>query len=241
MEYKAANLARAYGIPESTISRALKRGDLVKNSGGRIDDDNERNRKYLSEHRLKGAHAAPVASAETPLAEVQPAAPLPQTDIDLESRLAVYRQMQSMTIREAVTTYGSAEAMRDFISALRDMSAADEKDQKVRERRQGLIDKDFVVAHLFQFVSTLITQVLEYPESAVDVIIALIQAKGIAARNEVCERMEKGLSGIIVGAKEEITKELSGLTAKYQKENDNDEIKERLEVIEKAVVGENAA
>jgi hypothetical protein len=230
MEYKQAELSRVYVIPESTISRALKRGDLVKNSGGRIDDENPRNSAYLSPRRLKANREAIEKNEIT----VQPIArDIEVKSMDLESRLAIYHQMQRMTIREAIIAYGSAESMRDFVGLLRDMSVADEKDQKVRERRLQLVEKDFIVARVFQYLDGLMRQLLEYPESSVDDIIALIMSKGMDARLDVSRKMETGISKIIKDAKEQVVKELSGLRAKYQ---DDDKIEEIREAIEEAIV-----
>jgi hypothetical protein len=232
MEYKQADLARAYGIPESTISRAIGRGDLVKNSGGRIDDENPKNKAYLSERHQKGNRDAEPDSSGKPVSKPPATVALIEArPTDLESRLEVYKQMRSMTIQEAIALYGSAEAMRDFVGALRDISAAEEKDTKTREKRLELVEKDFVTSHVYQFLDNLMKQLLEFPESSVDGIIALVLSRGQDARLEVSQKMEAGLTKIISGAKEHITKALLGLKAKYQKD-DEDEIKERLEAIE---------
>jgi len=106
--------------------------------------------------------------------------------------------------------------MQEYVKMLKDLSAADERDQKVRERRLQLIEKDFVIARLIQYLDILMKQLLEYPESTVDEIIALVQAQGGAARLDVSRKLEIGISKIIKDSKEQLVKELSGLRAKYQ-------------------------
>ena len=233
MEYKQAELARAYGVPESTISRALKRGDLVKNSGGRIDDENPRNGKYLSERRLKANREAVRKSGENAVAEPAAAGNAEARSMDMESRLAIYRQMSGMTIREAIIAYGSAEAMRDFVLLMRDMAAADEKDQRTRERRLELIEKEFVTAHVFQYLDVLNNQLLEWPESYADTIVSLAQAGGVGAKADVIRVIQDGIAKIIKGAKDHVIKEINSLRPKYQK--GADDISERLEAIENKI------
>jgi hypothetical protein len=233
MEYKQAELARIYVMPESTISRALKRGDLVKNSGGRIDDENPRNSAYLSPRRLKANREAIEKSEGNALAARAEVKNIEVKNMDLESRLAIYQQMQRMTIREAIIAYGSAEAMRDFVGLLRDMAAADEKDQKVRERRLQLVEKDFVTSHIFQYLDTLNNQLLDWPDSFADSIVSFVQAAGAGARSEVIRVIKDGTTKIIRGAKEHIANEMRSLQVKHNERDDG--ISDRLEAIENKI------
>jgi hypothetical protein len=121
-----------------------------------------------------------------------------------------------MTIRDLVIKYRGLEGISQYVKMLRDLAAADERDQKTRERRLLLIEKDFVIARLFQYLDVLMKQLLEYPESAVDEIIALVQAEGGNERIDVSRKLENGISKIIKDSKEQLLKELSGLRAKYQ-------------------------
>jgi hypothetical protein len=233
MEYKQAELARVYGVPESTISRALKRGDLVKNSGGRIDDENPRNVKYLSERRLKANREAVKRSGENEVTGTEPPRNAEARPMDMESRLEIYRQMSAMTIREAIITYGSAGSMREFVLLMRDMAAADEKDQRTKERRLELIEKEFVTAHVFQYLDVLNNQLLEWPESYADTLVSLAQAAGGNAKADVIRVVRDGITKIIQGAKDHVIKEINSMRSKYQKSVDD--VSERLEAIENKI------
>ena len=115
--------------------------------------------------------------------------------------------------------------MQEYVRMLKDLIATDERDQKVRERRLQLVEKDFVTARQIQYLEMLMKQLLEYPESAVDEIIALVQAQGDTARLDVSRKLEAGISKIIRNSKEELIKELSGLRSKYQ---DDDRLSEKI-------------
>jgi hypothetical protein len=108
---------------------------------------------------------------------------------------------------------------------LRDLAAADEKDQKTRERRLQLVEKDFIISHIFQFLDVLLKQLLEWPKGAVDGIVALIQSEGAEARNDVTRLMEKGITDIIKDAKGQVIKDMDSLRAKYRDEDRLDEVK----------------
>ena len=112
---------------------------------------------------------------------------------------------------------------------LRDLAAADEKDQKTQERRLQLVEKDFIIARVFQYLDDLMKQLLEWPSGAAAGIIALVLSGGEEARLDVIKELEKGLGNIIKDAKTQIIKELSGLRAKYQEDDKLDEVKDAIE------------
>lgn len=134
--------------------------------------------------------------------------------------------MLGLTLRELVIKFKGMDGMDRYVKMLKDLSAADEKDQKVQERRLQLVEKDFVIARIFQYLDVLMKQILEYPESAADGIISIVQAEGGAARADVVAKLENGLSRIIKDSKEQVVKELSGLRSKYQDDGLDEKIKE---------------
>ena len=113
--------------------------------------------------------------------------------------------------------------MQEYVKMLKDLAAADERDQKVRERRLQLVEKDFVIARLIQYLDVLMKQLLEFPESVVDELIALVQAQGGAARIDVSRKLEHGISRIIKNSKEQLIEELRGLRSKYQEDDGLDQ------------------
>jgi hypothetical protein len=234
MEYKSVELCKVYGIPASTISMALSRGDLVKNSGGRIDDENPRNSAYLASRRLRSQKEALEGDGKTAERLAQTVNLDSLNDLDLAERFKIYPKIMRMTIREAVLKFGGVEGVEHFVKVLRDVASAEEKDQKLRERRLQLIEKDFVVAHVFSYLDFLNRQILESSASIVDEIIALVQSEGGAARQKILKIISGASGRCLVGAKEHINDNISALRVKYQKESDIDE---RLERIEQSLEG----
>jgi hypothetical protein len=226
-----AEFARIGGISPSVISRKIKHKTLVCNAAGLLDTDNQVNARYLAKRRLKmnaEALADDGKNVEHTLKNIDFAE---FGDAEISEHAGLPRKLLGMTIRELVMKYKGLDGLERYVKMLKDLSTADEKDQKVQERRLQLVEKDFVVARLFNFVDTLMKQLLEYPESAVDDVVSLALSEGVNARQDVSRKMESGISRIIKDSKEQIIKELSGLRAKYQEDDKLDDIREALEEV----------
>ena len=227
-EVRPAEFARMCGVSSSVISRKMKANTLVRNAAGLLDTDNPVNNRYMSRRWLKSNVEAVVNSgvdAEDVLKTVDFST---LDDSELAARFLLPSQALRMTMRELIVRYRGMEGLEKQIKMLRDLMAAEEKEQRNLAHRLELVDKDFVTSRIFQFLDTLMRQALEYPESAVDEIISLVQSEGIAARNDVTAKMQKGITGIIKGPKDNVIKELSGLQGKYQ---GSENIEEKLDAI----------
>jgi hypothetical protein len=232
MEYKQADFCQTYGIARSTVSMAIKRGALQKNTAGLIDDENTLNKVFLAKHRLKATNEALAddgKNAERVIKQIDFSTP---DDYEIAEHAGLPQKLLGMTIRELVVKHRGLSGLGEYIKMLRDLAAADKKDQKIRERRLQLAEKDFIIARVFQYIDTLMRQLLEWPGGAADGIIALVQSEKAAARLGVIRLMEKGIADIIKDSKAQIMKEMGGLRAKYQDEDKLDEVKA---VIEEAI------
>lgn len=142
----------------------------------------------------------------------------------------------NMTLRELIIKRGGGtiDGVEKYSKILRDLVTADEKDQKLQERRLLQVPKDFVVSRLFDFVDQLMNKLLDVPESITDQVIAYVQAGGDSMRQNVINLISDNVSRCIAGTKEHIISELNGLKGKYDKQDASaddviSEIKEQLE------------
>ena len=212
-----AEFARICGVAASVISRKIGNKTLIRNAAGMIDTENPVNARYAAKRRLKSnSKALDAVDVKDDAAKPSPVDFTNLSDHDISEYAGLPQRLLGLTLRELVTRFKGLPGMQEYVKMLKDLSAADERDQKVRERRLQLIEKDFVIARLIQYLDILMKQLLEYPESTVDEIIALVQAQGGAARLDVSRKLEIGISKIIKDSKEQLIKELSGLRAKYQ-------------------------
>jgi AmiR/NasT family two-component response regulator len=155
-------------------------------------------------------------------------------DNEISEHTGLPRKLLSMTIRELVVKFKGMEGMERYIKSLKDLTIAEAQDQKTQERRLQLVEKDFIISHVFAFNDFLLKQLLEFPESIVDEVVALVMSEGLEARASVRNLIVSGAGKIIKGAKSQILDNLSTLAVKYQKE---DSLNERLERIEEKLEG----
>jgi hypothetical protein len=232
MEYKQADFCKTYNLLPSTVTMAIKRGALQKNAADLLDDENTINKLFLAKRRLKNTNEALAddgKNAERIAKKIDFAA---LDDYELADHAGLPKKLLGMTIRDLVIRFKGLDGLERYVKMLRDLAAADEKDQKTQERRLQLVEKDFIIARVFQFIDDILKQILEYPTGVVAGIIALVLSAGEGARNEIIKELEKGLGNIIKDVKSQIIKELSGLRAKYQDDVSLEEVKE---IIKEAV------
>jgi hypothetical protein len=229
MEYKQADFCKIYGLLPSTVNMAIKRGAVIKNTAGLIDDENTTNKIFMAKHRIKANNEALADDGKNAERVIKKTDFSAFDDYEIADHAGLPKKLLGMTIRDLVIKFKGMDGLERYVKMLRDLAAADEKDQKTRERRLELVDKDFVISRVFQYLDVLMKQLLEWPEGGVDGIIAIVQSQGEAARREVVRIMEKGVSDIIKDSKNQVIKEFSGLRAKYQDDDKLDEVKAAIE------------
>jgi len=232
MEYKQSDFCKTYGLRPSTVTMAIKRGALQKNAANLLDDENTINKLFLTARQLTKTNEALADDGKNAERITKKNDFGALDEYELADHAGLPKKLLNMTIRDLVIRFKGLDGLERYVKMLRDLAAADEKDQKTQERRLQLVEKDFIIARIFQFIDDLLKQILEYPAGAAAGIIALALAAGDGARNEIIQSLEKGLGAIIKDAKSQIIKELSGLRAKYQDDVSLEEVKE---IIKEAV------
>jgi hypothetical protein len=236
MEVKPAEFARMAGVSRASISEKIKNKTLIVNAAAMLDTDNPVNAAYLSKHRQKQAEQAMAAEIKagdqksfTGKTFSGSGPPLDDAALILATGLPA-RELLNMTMREIVTKYPGIDKIERYSKILKETTMTAEKEQRIQERGLTLISKDFTISRLFAFIDDLINRLIEYPESAVDKIIALAISESETTRIDIVETMADGISRIIAGSKKTILSELNSLKNKYQKEIQNhdriEEIKE---------------
>lgn len=273
MEVTASEFARMCGVSPMAISKKIKNGTLIKNSGKKLDTDNPVNRRYLERKQAKlkarlemqSIEAAAQGAAldapamESPSVEtfsgqeqsaetknfLNPSAAAStnekKTGLDFgmdadgtiadagkksgaELRAAVKssehkpRLVMNMTIAELLRTFGTMDNIEQFSKIQRDLSVADEREQRTQERRMIQIPKDFVVQRFFGYIDSLMNQLLDVPEAVCDQVIATSLAGGNDCRTSVMRILSDNLTKCISGAKTHIIGELNALRGKYDKQ-----------------------
>lgn len=129
------------------------------------------------------------------------------------------RLVMNMTIAELLRTFRTMDNIEQFSKIQRDLSVADEREQRTQERRMIQIPKDFVVQRFFGYVDSLMNQLLDVPEAVCDQVIATSLAGGNDCRTSVMRILSDNLTKCISGAKTHIIGELNALRGKYDKQD----------------------
>ena len=244
-------------VSPAAICKKIKSGTLILNSGGKLDTDNPINRQYLTKKQarfqadisagnLEAAASKPGFDLAAQSAGVMPELAVATTHVSDKNRIrnsadsmqisGAANEALNMTLRELIIKRGGGtiDGVEKYSKILRDLVTADEKDQKLQERRLLQVPKDFVVSRLFDFEDQLMNKLLDVPESITDQVIAYVQAGGDSMRQNVINLISDNVSQCIAGTKEHIISELNGLKGKYDKQDAStddviSEIKEQLE------------
>lgn len=221
------------GVSRVAIHKKIENKTLILNSGKMLDTDNPVNRAYLDKKQNKQK----IASMTLPAAEKTTSASSPRQVQTVmipasmpEPENNIPAEMLQMNLRELFQRFGNFQGLQDYVKILKDLTTADEKTQRLEERRQLQIPKDFVVARLFGFLNQLSNKILDAPDSMADQVIALVKSE--SDRAKIVTYMRDVLSRCIGGAKENIINELNSLKGKYDDESSDlrdaiDELKDR--------------
>jgi hypothetical protein len=115
MEYKQADFCRTYGLEASTVSKAIKRGALQKNTAGLIDDEHTLNKVFLVKRRLKSVNEALAddgKNAERVVNQIDFSA---LNDEEIAKHAGLSRKLLGMTIRELVIKHRGLDGIERYI------------------------------------------------------------------------------------------------------------------------------
>lgn len=141
-------------------------------------------------------------------------------EMDFETITGLPSRMMGMTIKELVIKYGGPMMLDQFSKILQRLMTADEKDQKIQERRQELIEKDFVISGVFSYLNILSDNLFDLAESKTDLIVAAVKADEEKAKKTIRDMLLKDFSKIIKNTKRSIDNSMRNMRSKYDKADD---------------------
>ena len=138
-------------------------------------------------------------------------------EIDFENVTGLPARMMGLNLKQLVIRYGGPMMLESWSKILQRIMSANERDQKIQERRLELIEKDFVISRVFSFLETLSSRLFDYTENIPVSIIALVKSGAENIEFEIKKKMRKDFSTLIRDTKENINRELENLKKKYEK------------------------
>lgn len=213
MEIKQSQFATFCGVSRAAISKKAKNKTLIVNSAGMLDTDNPVNRAYYEKQKAKQELRS--VENEVPVN----ATPGTIKNVDMETKQNTPEQLLNMTLRELVSTYGSVVNVEKYARLLKDLTTADEKDQRTQERRLLQIPKDFVTNVIFGLLETLMQKLLDIPDRLADQVIAFVQADINTARQKIINTLSDDISVSISDTKQQIINKIENMKSKYDQED----------------------
>lgn len=226
MEVTKAEFARMAGVSRAAVGGKVKNGTLIENRAGMLDTDNPINRNYLNkkQNRTTELDNSVVQSLQADT-HITSASKTPEVKTNQRTDNTP-QVMLDMTLRDLVSTYGNMDGIERYVKVLRDLTTADEKTQRLQERRQMQIPRDFVISRLFGFINQLTNKILDVPDSLADQVIALVQSDSENCRQKIINYTRDVLARAIGGSKDHVINELTSLKSKY---DDSENISQKID------------
>jgi len=246
MEVKPILLSKVVNISRQSIYNDIRRGNLIKNSGGMIDTQNKINLEWMLKHNVseniiisyldkiqekeKEKEKIKVKSNQKPKIKIK--SEENKNDIDLKTEIdnksydelefedisGLPARMMKLNLFQLVMKYGGPMILTNWSLILQRIMAAQEKEQKIKERRLELIEKDFVISQVVLYLEILSNFLFDYAESQPIQFISLIKSGKESIEILLKKQMTKDFSMILKNTKLKLLKQIEGLRKKYNKE-----------------------
>lgn len=142
------------------------------------------------------------------------------TEEDFENVTGLPSKMKNLTIFELVKRYGGEMQLKNWADILSKIMTAEEKDQKTRERRNELVEKDFIISNVKKYLDLFLSNLFDLSESQKPLISAHYKTDPEKAEFKIQEMRNKAYTKISREAVKSINQSLKGLKKKYDKTDD---------------------
>jgi len=144
------------------------------------------------------------------------------TGDQFENITGLPQKMMNMSLKNLIIRYGTQTMLEKYVKILNMLFQSAERDNKINERQNLLIPKEFTESKLFFYLEILNNRLLDYPENIIDKIISFTLSDKETARIKALTQMRIDIETFINDTKNKIDNEIKNIKDKYQKENDND-------------------
>lgn len=123
-----------------------------------------------------------------------------------------------MTLMELVSKLGGPLMLDNWSKISQRFIAASFQDQKMKERRLELCDKNFFISNVINYINILNESLFDLAESQTEIIIATVKSDEENARRIIKDMRLKAYSKLIKEAKHQIASAVKQLRGKYEKD-----------------------
>lgn len=140
------------GVTRQSIFAKIKKGTLIQNSAGKLDTENPVNAGYLSEKRRQQEEAQAITGSIATKQTGGIQSPILHRNLPepvAASAIGVPAELLNLTLKELVMRYSGILPLEKYAKILKILVESAEKEQRIKERRLTLVDKDFVISRIF--------------------------------------------------------------------------------------------
>lgn len=118
--------------------------------------------------------------------------------------------------------FGTRKKIKDYVEILWKLSQIEKNQMTSDAIRNELVEMKLVESRLFQFLEAMNIQLLEYPESVIEIEFSMFQADEATGKGKVVKMHNKNLSKIIKECIKNITRELKNISKEKELKVDGD-------------------
>ena len=142
-------------------------------------------------------------------------------ELQFENESGLPSEMMKLTLFQLVKKHGGPMMLTNWSLILNRLMSAQEKEQKIMERRIELIEKNFVISQITLYLETLSNYIFDWADSMPVQIISLVESDKKTAEFKIKKKLTDDFSIILKNTKQKILKQLEGLKRKYNKNDDS--------------------
>ena len=142
------------------------------------------------------------------------------TSDDFVNVTGLPEKMMGLTIFELVKNYGGPMQLEKWAKVLNQLSSTTERQDKMKERRNITIEKDFVISNVFKYLDIFMDAVFDSAEAQNEIIISHVKSDPEEAKKAIPEMRKKAYTKIAKEAKKGIKDALKRLRNKYDDQSD---------------------
>lgn len=137
------------------------------------------------------------------------------TEIEFENTSGLAKKYLNMTIKDLVRVRGGVTGLKEWVGILKNLTATANQEQQIAERRNDLVEKDFMISNIKKYIDLSLSNHFDAIESQKKIISALYKSDPDNAEQKVEEIRKKSITKISREAVKSIENSLSGLKRKY--------------------------
>lgn len=139
----------------------------------------------------------------------------PLDEVDFENTSGLAKKYMSLTIEELVKVKGGIKELKTWTGILKDLKAIERIEQDMKERRNELVEKDFIISNVKKYLDLFLSNAFDLVESQKKIISALYKADPESAEKKIEDLRKKSLTKISRESVRSINNSINGLKNKY--------------------------